>query len=325
GNAIDQDIICQLLYPHWAGVKGHQSQGGSGQELELLGLETLDLPIPGEPDLPTRYRLQQRLESSAIGQSLLDAAKHLKVILQEQDRFTLELGDHQWVISRRELEGKVFIPFIQRLNRELNTLLAYTGVSAQGINQVVCTGGTATLGAIARWLRQKLPNATIVQDTYTSNTPNASGCSRVAYGLATLPLYPQVLDLPRQQYGDYFLLLELLRTFPEQPLSVGAIMQSLERRGINTYACQLNILALLEGQLPVGLVPADSDLGLLSSEFRQHPDYQLLTAEPLFYKEGNQMYRPNVEQCNRLRRYLGRVMASTQQQLEEPFVVSLTD
>nr|WP_290226891.1 hypothetical protein [Trichocoleus desertorum] len=370
GNVIDQDIICQLLHPQWFRQPRTANRGNivetqwhwqadqvalDGIPWDSLGLDTLPLPIAGEPDVETRYRLQQRLESSPLGQGLLEAARHLKLILQHEDQFTFELGDQRWMIMRRQLESQVFLPFIQRLNRELNVLLSQTGLPIQAINQVVCTGGTASLPAIARWLRQKLPNATIIQDTYQSDRGLSLGnrvappegiygaetsageadldipvpgdrlvsCSRVAYGLAALPLYPQVLDLPRQQYGDYFLLLELLRAFPEQPVSVAGIMQLLERRGINTHACQLHILALLEGHLPPGLIPSQQDRNSLTEASRQYLDAQALTAAPLFFKEGNQIYRPNLEQCQRLREYLSQIMVNTHQTLEEPFAVNL--
>lgn len=332
GNAIDQDIVCQLLYPQWVERRASNTTATNQSVGEDLDLKELNLPLPGAVDLPTRYPLQQHLQNSSLGRNLLEAANQLKVILQHQDRFTFELSGKQWTVLRRDLENKVFLPYIQRLNRELNVLLSQTGTVVQAVNQVICTGGTASLPAIARWLRQKLPNATIVQDPYPlkggkrrSTTPEKRPvtCSRVAYGLAILPLYPQVIDIPRQQYNDYFLLLELLRAFPEQPLPVGGIMQVLERRGINTHACHLHILALLEGHLPPGLVPTEIDASLLASSSRNHPDYQALMAAPLFKKQG-QTYLPNLKQRDRLQQHLEAVMLNTYQTLEEPFIFNLS-
>lgn len=367
GDALDQDIVCQLLYPQWfreprsSSDTEPNSTAWQWQATHLaakhltwdsLKLESLALPLPGEPDLVARHRLQQRLENSLLGKMLLEAARHLKVILQHEDHCTFELGDQRWLIQRKQLESLVLLPFIQRLNRELNGLLSQTGVSAPAINQAICTGGTASLPVIARWLRQKLPNATIIQDAYQqldernsnnlgvdeaelhdaaqSTQPQAAfssdrllSCSRVAYGLATLPLYPQVLDLPRHQYSDYFLLLELLRVFPTQPISVSGIMQLLERRGINTQVCHLHILALLEGHLPPGLIPTESDQIWLAPTSRQHLKALELNANPLFYKEGNQIYHPNPEQGRRLRHYLESVLVQTQQTLEDPLAVNL--
>jgi hypothetical protein len=318
----------------------------AGWDWQSLRLESLKLPLPGEPDLQARYRLQQHLEASPLGQALLEAAKHLKLVLQHQDRFTLQLGNQRWIFMRRELEGRVFLPFIQRLNRELNTLLSHAGLSVQAINQAICTGGTAALPAIARWLRQKLPNAALIQDTdsrlasleegkpsVAAVEPDAPGCSRIAYGLATVPLYTQVLDLPRQQYSDYFLLLELLRALPDSTqtsgetgdlrFSIGGVMQLLEHRGINTRSCQIRILALLEGHLPPGLVPSESDASLLPSQIEQQAEYHALTAAPLFEKQGNQVYRPNLRQCSLLRQYLSTITATTHQKLEEPLIANL--
>ncbi len=341
GNSIDQDIVCQLLYPQWARRQRSQKSEfpavpeflpSSWHEIaaqvdaaemtwEHLGLEQLELPRPGEPDLPVRYRLQQQLEDSFFGQVVLEVAKQLKLILQYQDCLTLELGDQQWVLLRRELESQVFVPFIQQLNRQLNALLNQQTMPVQAIKQVICTGGTTSLPAIARWLQQKLPNATIVQDLYQEG--NSPVCSRVAHGLATLPLYPQVLDLPRQQYSDYFLLLELLRIFPDRSLSHSEVMQLLERRGINTHSCQERIMALLEGELPLGLLPAESDLFLLAEASRQNPVFQDIAAAPLFSKETDGRYQLNREQRTCLLKHLKTAIVQTHQTLQEPYIVSL--
>ena len=101
-------------------------------------------------------------------------------------------------------------------------------------------------------------------------------------------------------------------------------MQLLERRGINTQVCQLHILALLEGHLPPGLIPAEADYSLLAETSRQHFQELALSATPLFHKEGNQTYRLNREQCHRLKHYLGNLLAHTQQTLEDPLAVNLT-
>jgi hypothetical protein len=350
GNALDQDIISQLIYPAWsrsassATTDSHSGDSvsmtdalrsnGNGKptdqaSLEGLGLANLSLPVPGELDTQNRLLLQQRLESSALGQSLLEATRHLKLTLQHQDRCTLEIGQESLIVTRQDLSSRVFLPFMQRLNRELNTLLAQANTSTLAVQQVICTGGTASLGAIARWLREKFPNATIIQDTYANNrtlSPRENclpTCSRVAYGLATLPLHPTVLNLGRQQYSDYFLLLELLRAFPDEPLSVGGVMHLLERRGINTQSCYTSVLALLEGHLPPGLVPTERDAALLTPESQQNPDYQVLLSAPLFHKQNNQTYLPNYEQWNHFRRYLSTVLTSTYQKLTEPLSVSI--
>jgi hypothetical protein len=187
---------------------------------------------------------------------------------------------------------------------------------------VVCTGGSASLGAIARWLRQKFPNATIIQDTYSGEYSNS--CSRVAYGLANLCHYPHVLDTHRHQYNDYFLLLELLRILPDQPLPAGGILHLLEQRGINTQACQSHILALIEGHLPPGLVPTEGDRPMISAQSPDIGTYQILAELPLFRKQGGQIYIADSQQGERLRNHLEALLATKAQTLQEPLTADLT-
>ncbi|MEM1254439.1 MAG: hypothetical protein AAGI69_18560 [Cyanobacteria bacterium P01_H01_bin.21] len=336
GDALDQDIVCQLLLPEerrqpltdadasiswdW---QGHlDSEDADWGQLNLDGLT---LPAVGHVDWTQRYQLQQRLLKSSLGQGLLAAARHLKLALQQQNQMQLTLAGQHWLIKRRHLENLIFLPYIQRINRYLNVLLSHHSMDSQAIKQVVCTGGSASLPAIARWLRQKFPNATIIQDTYASELPHS--CSRVAYGLVNLARYPQVLNITRQQYSDYFLLMELLRVFPQQPLPVGAIMHLLEQRGINTQACHLHILALLEGHLPPGLVPTAADRGLICDRTTDLPTYRALLQTPLFTKtvteSGGQMYIPNEAQAEQLRAYVGRILINKVQTLEEPLIAHL--
>lgn len=340
GKGIEQDIICQLLLPtKWRKPRNSSQEGNNttitssplqwqpmiaGTEqmsFASLGLEELKLPRPGEPDTSDRIKLQQRLESSVLGKAILDAAIALKLILQHQESFTLELADQCWVLQRRDLESQVFVPFVRRLNRELNKLLVAKGIPTEAINQAILTGGTSSLAAVSRWLRQKLPNAKIIQDLYLNENGTPS-CSRVAYGLAMLPLHPQVLEVPRQQYTDYFLFTELLRLIPDRALSFNEIIQLFEGRGINTRSCQQRLLAFLEGELPPGLLPSNVDFSWLSLTSRENFDYKAIANAPLFEKQGSLTYRPNPSQLQSLRRHLDAIKASTQQSLEEPYTVN---
>jgi hypothetical protein len=316
GDSLDQDIICQLLLP--------EVESAAPVELEAwqsLGLDRLNLPQAGEADRIKRHRLRQRLNNSSLGCQLVAAARELKLILQEESQFELTLGTQSWVIKRKDLESKVFLPYIQRVNRQVNGLLSQKGMSAQAVKQVVCTGGSASLSAIARWLRQKFPNATIIQDTYSGEYSNS--CSRVAYGLANLCHYPQVLDIHRHQYNDYFLLLELLRVLPDQPLPAGGILHLLEQRGINTQACQSHILALIEGHLPPGLVPIEGDRPMISAQSPDIATYQLLSELPLFKKQGGQIYIADPQQGERLRAHMASILATKAQDLKEPLTAEL--
>lgn len=306
GAYLNQDIICQLFLnkEFLSFLRKH----------DRLTSFNLEFPLPGEPDLPLRYLLQQWLESSPLGQNLLQSAEYVKLNLPHQDSLTVDVGEYRWVLQRQDLEKRVITPFVQRLNRELNTLLARLGIPVEGIAQAICTGGTALLPSLSNWVRQKLPNAKIVYQT-------ESQVGRVALGLAVLPVYPQLFDRTRQQYGDYFLLTELLRVCGNEPLSVGKIRNLLERKGVNTRACFTNLLAVLESYLPDGIVPSELDAGLLSEESWQNPEYQALTAIKPFNKEDSQTYCLSSTSAERLYRYLCKVLEHTHQKLEEPYAL----
>jgi hypothetical protein len=336
GDAIDLDIICHLLHP--AERRQSRPAEGYGRSPESTGwgwqaampeldgthwsdlnLDGCEMPRPAEPDTARRQRLYQRLEASLLGQSALEAARHLKIILQHQLQFELELADQRWVVRSKDLEDRIILPYIQRINGHVNRLLSEVGLNTQGINQVICTGGSASLPKIARWLRQKFPNATIVQDTYHSDRPPS--CSRVTYGLVNLVRYPQVLDLTRHQYSDMFLLMEVLRTLPEQPMPLSGMLHLLKERGLNVDACQAHLMALLEGRLPPGLLPSNTSTSALVPA---SDELATLATTPLFTRPNGQVYVPNLEQGQRLISYMEQLLANKHQTLVDPLLSQLT-
>ncbi|MDB9528115.1 hypothetical protein PN498_19135 [Oscillatoria sp. CS-180] len=336
GDALDLDIICQLLVPaerrqSVTASDRRASRDGWGWQAtspdvanarwEELQIEALDLPQLAEPDLGERIRLRRHLESSKLGQSLLEAARYLKLILQHQNQYQLQLADQSWKVLRRDLESRVLVPYIQRLNQQVNSLLSQTGLSAQGINQVICTGGNASFSTIAKWLRQKFPNATIIQDTYPSNRPQT--CSRVAYGLANLCRYPQVLDISRHQYSDYFLLHEIVRVVPGTPMPFEGILHLLTEQGINTDACRSRIEAILEGHLPPGFVPDASTQDYFAEASLMSELSQALTSRPLLTQQTRQIYMLNEQQRDRIQNYLAALMLNKHQTLTEPMIAEL--
>ncbi|PZV00352.1 MAG: hypothetical protein DCF32_17630 [Leptolyngbya sp.] len=336
GDAIDLDIICHLLHPaerrqsRPAAGQGRSPDTGWGWQTAMpeldgahwsdLDLDGCEMPRPAEPDTARRQRLYQRLEASLLGQSVLEAARHLKIILQHQPQFELELADQRWVVRSKDLEDRIILPYIQRINGHVNRLLSEAGLNTQGINQVICTGGSASLPKIARWLRQKFPNATIVQDTYHSDRPPS--CSRVTYGLVNLVRYPQVLDLTRHQYSDMFLLMEVLRTLPAQPMPLSGILHLLKERGLNVDACQAHLMALLEGRLPPGLLPSTTSSP--SVLVPASDDLATLATTPLFTRPSGQIYVPNLEQGQRLTDYMEQLLADKHQTLVDPLLSQLT-
>ena len=338
GKAMEQDIITQLLLPEkWRKPRNSESNDTNTDNNPLhwkpnipgldkvrfssLGLEQLELPRAGEPDISQRIRLQQRLESSQCGKALLDAAIALKLILQHQESFLIELSDQRWELQRRDLESQVFVPFVRRINRELNKLLVARGIPTEAINQIILSGGVSSINAISRWLQQKLPSAKIIQEKYLGEN-GTPATSRVAQGLCLLPLHPLVLEIPRQQYTDYFLFTELLRLIPEKATTFGEVIGLFESRGINTRSCQQRLLAFLEGEIPPGLVPSSQDIQWLNKSSVQNSNYKSISASPLFDKQGSLSYRPNLRQLQHLRNYLDAIKASAHQSLEEPYTVN---
>jgi hypothetical protein len=134
GTAIEQDIICQMLL-----------EGKTDSSSSVLPFTSSVFPASGEPDLENRYRFTCELQSSPLGQALVEAAAYLKRILQHQNEFTLMLGDRQLSCTRADLEKRIILPFVHRLNLSLNALLSQTAISSQAISQVICSGGTSAI------------------------------------------------------------------------------------------------------------------------------------------------------------------------------------
>jgi hypothetical protein len=123
-------------------------------------------------------------------------------------------------------------------------------MSPAGINQAICAGGMGAWPAITRWLRQKLPNAIVVQDQelevdrdifdlhnsalnsvfQITNFSGKIGFSCLRVGEFCLSI-PQILDVSQQQYSDFFLLWELMQVLGAQTLSFQEILQLLEGIG----------------------------------------------------------------------------------------------
>lgn len=321
-EALAQDIFCQLLYPQL-----------SEAQLQQISLNSeVELPQPGQPERQKRDRLTLLLLHSAFGKALLKACGYLLPILQHKAEFTLELGHNRWLVKASDLETQVILPFVQQLNQGLLRLMVETGLTDLEITQVVAVGGTV-LETLEKWTRTRLPHAIIVHNTLKKqlkqpenlilNSLMKSGL--VATGIATLPLYPQVLNRSQHQYSDYFLLLELIRAFPQSAdnsatttYSLEEIMQQLERRGLNTNACYERLVGLVNGQLPSGLVPSSAqDSRLVKSQTSQFEEF---TAAPLFSQAGDS-YCLNLQQRERLANYLELVVSATSQTFAEPLFV----
>lgn len=303
GNSLDQDIICHLLYPIARGW-------------ESLDFASLNLPLPGEPDLEARYRLQQRLESVPLGQRLLNSVRKIKPILCQQD-VSFGAEGRQWTIRQEDLQNWIIAPYLQQLNREINGLLPQLGLKSEEIQQVICAGETTLIPAIAVWLREKFPHARFVAQDGTANNFGPS----VAAGLAVLPSFSALLDANRHQFGDYFLLQTLLRQLQAEAktrFSLSELQNHLVESGVPLAVGRTFLANLLEGRLPSGLAITPTSAVLFAETSVQCPDYRLLGAAPLFKALSNDRYELNPQQCDRLWAHLQNILAHTHQTLQAP-------
>ena len=304
GAGINQDIVTQLLYPHWRLI--------TNPERDACNLEHLELPAPSHPDPANRALLQQYLLTSTVGEKLLDVAEQLKLELSNQpqsEQWMAEVNGLPLIVLRRELESQVFLPFRQSLNHQLNDLLSNSGISTEDITEVWQIGGTMAIPFITSWLEQKLPNLHKI-------TPLPD--SIVADGLAVAPLYRHLLNIARQQYSDYFLLQEMCRLNLQHAVSFTGLMHQLQNRGINTRACRDRIGNILQGDLPAGLFPwLEPEKGIILLDPAIDPQ---LFAGRLFEPETDGTYQPNLSKFQLLRAYLQSILGTMHQTLNEPLV-----
>lgn len=115
--------------------------------------------------------------------------------------------------------------------------------------------------------------------------------------------------------------MELLRSLPPEALTSAEILGYLEDRGINTQVCQARILAILEGEVPSGLLPEPSDVWAMAS--RENAHYQALQMKPLFTRPSPQSYQLDREQRQRFLDYWQYVTRHSHQTLAEPSILEL--
>lgn len=303
GNSLSQDIIVHLFYPHWQLI--------TNPNRHLCKFDHLSLPEVGIESPQQRILLQHYLLSSNIGQQMLELADRVKVTFGRDigvDQWNEELMGQPIVVFRRELENLILQPFIQRINRELNTIISNAGILGEDVRQVLILGSTMHIPLLSRWLAQKLPNAKI----------DPLGSSVMANGLAVSPLYANLQDVARQQYSDYFLLQEICRLNLTQSVNPNQLLKQLQMRGVNIKACRDRILSILQGDLPEGIFPW------------QEPEHVAVLEDPtlssdlfagrLFELETDGTYQPNVTKFQQLRVYLQAIIGNMSQTLNEPLV-----
>lgn len=298
GEDLEQDIFIELVYPHFNYLNP-----------PLIELD-LDLPEVAEINPQKRQLLRLALQNKPIGKSILNIAKQVNFILQQETEFTCKIGGAPWRIKRQDLELKIITPVLGQLEQQLEILLTKAGILPEDLSQIICSGGanSSLYNSCSSLLKNKYPKAGLVQDGLEESE------LAVAIGLSRLPLFPKIIDYTRHQYSDYFLLLELLEALPSQEFSFEEILRRLSWRGINTRVCSERILGFLHGNFPPGLFFGDNNL--FSNSFFQNT--------PVLFTEKEGFYLPNSSSCQDLRQYLTRILSHTRQTLTEPLIVDLS-
>lgn len=305
GNALQQDILCQLIYPQWL-----------PQLQDALSQLAKTMPRPGEVDLERRLLAAWQWRNSPVGRSLLQAANQTKILLQKRSEFSAHLGQQEWQVTRTELERKVIYPFQQQLNQQINQLFARSGVMAQGIQQIICSGSNVDycFAWLSRWLQQKFPQAELIRDQHSPPM------SRQAVGLGLVPLMPQIIDGDRHRYHDYLLLGTLLKLLPDKPFRLDALYRLLQGDGLNARNCSDRLQQLLFSQRPAGLAPNLDEQQ--SNVFRQYPMGNT-PATALCWQDEEGLFHLNEAQRDHFREFWQHLERSYHIELLEPYRLPL--
>lgn len=298
GDAFAQDILLEFVYPHFSYL-----------DPPLLALN-LDLPKIAEINPDKRNYLNLILQSQELGQSLSKIAFEVHRILQQDSEFTCKIGGTAWQIKRQDLDLKIILPFLEKLEQQLELILTKATKEASKVSQIICTGGfnvyLSTL--VSGLLKKKFPMAALVQDSQEESELS------VAIGLSRLPLFPKIINTIRHQYSDYFILLELLESITDKPQSFEEILRRLSWRGLNSRVCAERIFGFLHNNFPQGLFTANSALFQESHQ----------SETPVLFTEKDGYYSADLATKERLHQHLLEILAYSEQKLTEPLIVELS-
>ncbi|MCS6960860.1 MAG: hypothetical protein RMK91_12530 [Pseudanabaenaceae cyanobacterium SKYGB_i_bin29] len=276
----------------------YQSVDQGGENLSMTLVRDFLLPqMPGAvlPDAPP-YHPQV--------QAFLDLADRAKHHLDREDIWLEEWRGYKLSLGRSAYIQRVCQPYVQLLNRQVNSLLIRSGLFADNVKAVVCGGGVMTSRVMQEWVKQKFPQASVAEFSCSAN------------GLAVAPRFYALLDLSQQQYSDFFLLHEICQLDWSQPMHPATVLQQLQQRGINVHACVNRVISILQNNLPKGVIPEDPlvipDSGI--EVFRQ--------GGGLFQRLANGFYQVVPQQLAWLESYLSQLCNNLQQSIREPMVFS---
>ncbi len=152
-KGIDQDILCQLIYPQWY-----------EQITTIIVPLAQPFPNPGMADLLTRESLNKQLENYPLGTALLEASQLTRLILQQQETFASTIMQKSWSVHRQALSEKVIKPWIQQIDQKLKLLLSQGKKSPNYITKIIVSGeASASVNYdLFPWLTELFPDATLI-------------------------------------------------------------------------------------------------------------------------------------------------------------------
>ncbi|WGT68015.1 hypothetical protein [cyanobacterium endosymbiont of Epithemia clementina EcSB] len=152
-QSINQDILCQLIYPQW-----------QPQITKIFSSIEPYFPQVGSTDLSLREAFSQKLKNHPLGNVCLEVAQLTRLILKQQDSFVSSLGEKSWGVTRQEFIQQIVTHWIERLNETSNSLFSLGETSQDGIGQIIILGKEIeTVDYIlSTWLQKKFFHKTVI-------------------------------------------------------------------------------------------------------------------------------------------------------------------
>ncbi|MDJ0846019.1 hypothetical protein [Crocosphaera sp.] len=153
-QGIDQDILCQLIYPQW-----------SEKITPTFPLLPQPFPTPGIAEIAKRKSLQQSLKNNSLGSALIEASQLTRLILQQQEEFTSSLCQQSWFVNRNKMIEIIINPWIKSIHQKLEILLSKSNYSSDSIAYILLAGEGLNCFdyALIPWLTQIFPNGKVVE------------------------------------------------------------------------------------------------------------------------------------------------------------------
>lgn len=177
---MDQDILCQLIYPQWY-----------AQMTQTTPSLREPFPTPGEPDLSLRQALNQQLNEHPLGNGLIEAAKLTRFILEQQETFSSTLAQQPWGVTREAMNQTIIQAWRQKINKNISVLLNQTEKFPSSLTHIILSGeGMKPVSyGLSPWLKERFPQAKLVQE------PQAYSDNLLFQGIASSLLSKTVISV----------------------------------------------------------------------------------------------------------------------------------